>query len=96
MNTIGFYLANIYGNDVHSYDAFLPGVNGDGNNVGAGFANTGFVQVSGRIAPFSFLPDSTIAASFTYLRTGCFVPGSIFGPARQTAFKLQGGVDFSF
>jgi len=150
MNSIGFHIANIYGNDIHSYDAFLPGSGAgkDGNNAGAGFANTGFVQVSGQIAPFSFIPDSTIEGVFTYfratrsqlvgegvlfggldgftaipgvtetshdigweadinvvhpltdsmntyLRTGWFVPGSIFGPARRIAFKLQGGVDFS-
>jgi len=149
MNAIGFHLANIYGDDIHSYDAFLPGVNGDGNNAGAGFANTGFIQVSGKIAPFSFIPDSTVEGVFTYLRatrrqlvgegvlfggldgftaaagttetshdigweadvnvnhpltksmlsylrTGWFVPGSIFGPARRTAFKLQGGVSYAF
>jgi len=151
MNSIGFHLANIYGNDIHSYDSFLPGSGSgkDGNNAGSGFANTGFVQVSGQIAPFSFLPDSTIGASVTYLRatrrqlvgegvlfgsldgftapagttenshdigweadinvdhpltgsmlsylrTGWFVPGSIFGPARRTAFKLQGGVSYAF
>jgi len=149
MNAIGFHLANIYGNDIYGYDAFLPGVNGDGNNAGSGFANTSFVQLSGRIAPFSFASESTIEGVFTYLRatrsqrvgegvllgaldgltaapgitqtshnigweadinidhpltpdmhayfqSGWFVPGSIFGPARRTAFKLQGGVDFSF
>ncbi|MDQ6959465.1 MAG: hypothetical protein Q9M27_00425 [Mariprofundaceae bacterium] len=149
MDAIGFHLANIYGNDIYGYDAFLPGVNGDGNNAGSGFANTGFVQLSGKIAPFSFIPDTTIEGVFTYmratrrqmvgegvlfggldgftaapgvtetshdigweadinlehpltgsmhsyLRTGWFVPGSIFGPSRRTAFKLQGGVDFSF
>lgn len=151
MNAIGFHLANIYGNDIYGYDAFLPGsrAGADGTNAGAGFANTSFVQVSGQIAPFSFLPDSTIEGVFTYLRatrsqrvgegvllggldgftaapgmtetshdigweadinvehpltksmhsylrTGWFVPGSIFGPMRRTAFKLQGGVDFSF
>lgn len=151
MNAIGFHIANIYGNDIHSYDAFLPGSGPgrDGNNAGAGFANTGFVQVSGQIAPFSFIPDSTIEGVFTYLRatrsqlvgegvlfgnldgftaatgvtetshdigweadinvnhpltgsmntylrTGWFVPGSIFGPARRTAFKLQGGVSYAF
>jgi len=151
MNSIGFHIANIYGNDIHSYDAFLPGSGAgkDGNNAGAGFANTGFIQLSGQVAPFSFVPDSTIEGVFTYLRatrrqlvgegvlfgnldgftaapgvtetshdigweadinvvhpltesmhsylrTGWFVPGSIFGPARKTAFKLQGGVDFSF
>ena len=70
MNSIGFHIASIYGNDIHSYDAFLPGSGPgkDGNNAGAGFANTGFVQLSGRIAPFSFVPDSTIEGIFTYLR----------------------------
>lgn len=151
MDAIGFHLANIYGNDIHGYDAFLPGsrAGADGNNAGSGFANTSFVQLSGRMAPLSFLPDSTIEAVLTYLRatrkqrlgegvllgaldgftaadgtlatshdigweadvnvdhpltekmhsylrTGWFVPGSIYGPARRTAFKLQGGVDFSF
>jgi len=151
MNSIGFHLANIYGNDIYSYDAFLPGSGAgkDGNNAGSGFANTSFVQASGKIAPFSFAPNSTIEAVFTYLRatrsqrigegvlfgnldgfvapsgtastshnigweadiniihpltpamhtylrSGWFVPGSIFGTGRRNAFKLQGGVDFSF
>ncbi|MBN4073543.1 hypothetical protein JYT23_01760 [Mariprofundus ferrooxydans] len=151
MNAIGFHLANIYGNDIYGYDAFLPGsrAGADGNNAGGGFANTGFVQVSGRIAPFSALPKSTIEAVFTYLRatrsqrigdgvlfgsldgfiapagvtatsrdigweadiniihplthdmhtylrSGWFAPGAIFGSGRRNAFKLQGGIDFSF
>jgi len=151
MNAIGFHLANIYGNDIYGYDAFLPGsrAGADGNNAGGGFANTEFIQISGKIAPFSFLPDSTIESVFTYLRatrsqrigdgvlfggldgfvpaagvtatshdigwegdiniihpltpdmhaylrSGWFVPGAIFGPGRRNAFKLQGGVDYSF
>jgi len=151
MNAIGFHLANIYGNDIYSYDAFLPGSGAgrDGNNAGAGFANTSFVQLSAKLTPFAGLPESTLETSFTYLRatrsqtvgegvllgkldgftaapgvlqssrdigwevdvnmmhplsanmhtylrSGWFVPGAIFGSARRTAFKLQGGVEFSF
>ncbi|MDQ6995886.1 MAG: hypothetical protein Q9M82_00315 [Mariprofundus sp.] len=151
MNAIGFHLANIYGNDIYGYDAFLPGsrAGADGNNAGGGFANTGFIQISGKVAPFSMLPDSTIEGVFTYLRatrsqrvgegvllggldgfvaapgvtatshdigweadiniihpltpdmhaylrSGWFVPGAIFGTGRRNAFKLQGGIDFSF
>jgi len=47
MNAIGFKIANIYGNDIHSYDAYIPGTAGsDGNNAGGGFANTTFFQLS--------------------------------------------------
>jgi len=71
MNSIGFHLANIYGNDIHSYDAFLPGSGPgrDGNNAGSGFANTGFVQVAVGIAPLgNFHPSLSLEGVFTYLR----------------------------
>jgi len=71
MNAIGFHLANIYGNDIHGFDAFLPGSRQgvDGNNAGAGFANTSFVQAAAGIAPFGdFYPSLSLEGVFTYLR----------------------------
>ncbi len=71
MNAIGFHLANIYGNDIHGFDTFQPGSRkgADGNNAGAGFANTSFVQAAAGIAPFGdFYPGLSLQGVFTYLR----------------------------
>ncbi len=64
MNNNGFNIANIYGNDIHGYDSYLPGTAGsDGNNAGAGFANTTFFQVS---AMKQVTDSFDIDGNFTY------------------------------
>ena len=65
MDNNGFQIANIYGNDIHGYDSYRAGTTGsDGNNAGAGFANTTFFQISA----FKQLTDRLdIDGSFTYM-----------------------------
>lgn len=64
MNNNGFQIANIYGNDIHGYDSYRAGTSGsDGNNAGAGFANTTFFQL---IASHEPVDRFNIEGVFTY------------------------------
>lgn len=66
MDNIGFQIANIYGNDIHGYDSYRAGTTGsDGNNSGAGFANTTFFQLTAFNQPTDRLD---VEGVFTYFR----------------------------
>ncbi len=86
MNAIGFHIANIYGNDIHGYDAYRPGTPGaDGNNAGAGFANTTFFQLSAFHKPNDKLKIEGILSYFIASEDQLIGEGVLLHPNDGTA-----------
>jgi len=86
MNSIGFHIAEIYGNDIHSYDAYIPGTPGaDGTNAGAGFANTTFVQVSAAHDLTSKISLNAVASYFVATEDQLVGEGVLLHPNDGTA-----------
>ncbi len=86
MNAIGFHIANIYGNDIHSYDAYIPGTPGsDGNNSGSGFANTTFFQLTAFHQPVEKLTFKGIFSYFVATESQFVGEGVLLHPNDGTA-----------
>ncbi len=86
MNAIGFHIANIYGNDIHGYDSYIPGTAGaDGNNAGAGFANTTFLQLSAFHQPTDRLKIEGILSYFVASEDQLIGEGVLLHPNDGTA-----------